>query len=108
MTCKTGGKIELGVGADVSVGKGKGEAVRLTARSGGETVPLDGVSRKSVNFEMTAAYELVKLTDAQDPLIQLLRKGKPVQFTGAGVKFTLTTDAFDKQFARFTQACVKN
>jgi hypothetical protein len=107
ISCKRGGKFEIGLGAAVEIGKGRGEAVAMTANSGMATVRIDGVSKKSANFEMTSGVELVKSSDANDLLIELLKMEGPVTFrTQPGAKsYTFPAKGFGAAFAKLKARC---
>jgi hypothetical protein len=106
--CRKGGTIELGVGAHSGVGKGAGEAVSVTLKSGTQTAKLDGKSRKSENFEMTAGQELRVETTAADPVFAVMATGKPIAVTGSvdkPVKWPAT--GLKAKAAAFLAACKK-
>jgi hypothetical protein len=106
--CRPTGKIELGIGADVSVGKGENEPVTLTAISGKTILKVDGVSKKSGNFEMTGTSELVKETSFDDPVIQLMIKTKSVTFRGVSVqRFAVSAIGFHAQLQKLKKICDK-
>ncbi len=106
--CKPAGKIELGIGADVSVGKGENEAVTLTAVSNKTVLKVDGVSRKSGNFEMTGTSELIRETGFDDPVVQLMIKTKSVTFRGVSVqRFTVPAIGFHAQLEKLRNICDK-
>lgn len=81
--CKKGGVIEIGIGADTNVGKGDGEPVTVTLKSGGKEAKIEGRSIKSENYEMTAASELRTQAKAGDPLFAVLSAGAPISVTGS-------------------------
>src|SRR5262245_41610681 len=56
--CRADGDIDVGMGAESHIGKGKGEKVELTLASAGVSARVAGVSRDSVNAEMTGGIEL--------------------------------------------------
>lgn len=60
--------IEVKLGAGDIVGKGKGEKVRLVFKSGNATAVVNGVSKPSVDSEMTGGTELVTQIPPDDPL----------------------------------------
>jgi hypothetical protein len=106
--CRRGGKIEIGIGADLGIGKGRGEAVVMSARSGFATVRIEGVSRKSENFEMTSGIELVKAgVDANDPLIELLKLegSATLKQEPNGKSFTFPAKGFSAALAKFLKGC---
>lgn len=80
--CIGGGQAEIGVGANSIVGKGAGEKVALTLKSGAQTATIAGTSRNSENSEMTGGTELHTQVKIDDPLFAVLATGKPVTVTG--------------------------
>ncbi len=80
--CRADGAIDIGIGAESHVGKGKGEPVSLTLISGGRTVKISGVSRESANVEMTGGIELRAKVMPDDRLFAVLRTGQPIAVTG--------------------------
>lgn len=107
LACKRGGKLEIGLGADVGIGKGRGEAVAMSAKSGMASVRIDGVSKRSENFEMTSGVELVKSSDVNDPLIELLKMEQPVTFRQEpnGKSYTFSAKGFGAALAKFLKGC---
>ena len=81
--CQADGSIQIGVGADSHVGKGKGEAVRLTLVSGGVAAKLAGVSKESINVEMTSGMELRAKIARTDPVFAVFATGKPIAVSGS-------------------------
>jgi hypothetical protein len=80
--CRADGTIDIGMGAESHVGKGKGERVSLTLASAGQTVTISGVSRESANVEMTGGIELRARVTRDDKLFALLMTGQPISVTG--------------------------
>jgi hypothetical protein len=80
--CRADGDIDVGMGAESHVGKGKGEKVELTLTSGGQTAKVVGVSRDSVNSEMTGGIELQGKVKRDDKLFAVLATGQPIAVTG--------------------------
>jgi hypothetical protein len=80
--CRTDGNIDIGMGAESHVGKGKGERVELTLTSAGQTAKIAGVSRHSINSEMTGGIELRGRVTRDDPLFLVLATGQPITVTG--------------------------
>ena len=80
--CRADGAIDIGMGAESHVGKGKGEPVSLTLTSAGQTVKISGVSRESENVEMTGGIELRAKVMPDDKLFAVLRTGRPIAVTG--------------------------
>jgi hypothetical protein len=106
--CRKGGAIELGVGASSGVGKGTGDAVSLTLKSGTQSAKLEGKSRRSVNFEMTAGHELRAQTTANEPVFGVLATGGPISVTGSIEKpITWPARGLKAKVAAFLAACKK-
>jgi hypothetical protein len=82
--CKSPDVIEVRIGAEEMVGKGKGEEVALKLKAGGTQADLTGVSEPSEDSEMTGGTELVTRLAPDDPLFTVLRAGKDVAVTGGG------------------------
>ena len=80
--CRTDGDIDVGMAAESHVGKGKGEKVELTLTSAGQTAKVSGVSRNSVNSEMTGGIELHGKVKRDDKLFAVLATGQPIAVTG--------------------------
>ena len=80
--CRTDGDIDVGMGAESHVGKGKGEKVELTLTSAGQTAKVAGISRDSVNSEMTGGIELQGKVKRDDKLFAVLATGQPIAVTG--------------------------
>jgi hypothetical protein len=105
ITC-TGGKLQIGIGAETSIGKGEHEPVWLNAISGTTVLKVAGTSEKSKNWEMTASNELVKSIEPDDPLVKLMLAGKLVTFREtSGKKFSVPTGGFGAGFAKLRSAC---
>jgi len=77
--CRKDGRFDVGAGANDGIGKGKGEHVSATFAAGGKTAVLHGVSRESVNFQMTGGTELVTTIARDDALFAVLAAGKPIK-----------------------------
>lgn len=104
--CRKDRAIELGIGADSMVGKGEGERVTLTLKSAGKSATLTGLSRESVNVEMTAGRELRAVVSARDPVFAVLATGKPISVTGSVEKAaTWTVAGLKAKVAAFLAAC---
>ena len=72
------------------------------------SVRIEGVSKKSENFEMTSGVELVKTgADASDPLIELLKMegATTIRQEPGGKGFTFPAKGFSAQLARFLKGC---
>ena len=80
--CRADGGIDVGMGAESHVGKGKGEKVELTLTSAGQSAKVAGVSRDSVNAEMTGGIELRGKVKRDDRLFAVLATGQPIAVTG--------------------------
>ena len=80
--CRADGDIDVGMGAQSHVGKGKGEKVELTLTSAGQSAKVAGVSRDSVNAEMTGGIELRGKVKRDDRLFAVLATGQPIAVTG--------------------------
>ncbi len=80
--CRADGDIDVGMGAESHVGKGKGEKVELTLASGGQTAKIAGISRNSVNSEMTGGIELRGTVKRDDKLFAVLATGQTIAVTG--------------------------
>ncbi|WP_271611832.1 hypothetical protein [Bradyrhizobium sp. CCBAU 21362] len=105
ITC-IGKKLQIGIGADASIGKGEHDPVSLNAIAGETVLKIVGTSEKSKNWEMTASNELVKSIEADDPLIKLMLDQKQIVFREAsGKKFTVPTSGFGSRFAKLKSAC---
>ncbi len=106
LTCKADRTMEMGVGADVSVGRGAGERVVLTGKSGSADFKVEGVSRNSKNFEMTGGTELVKAVTLDEPLIKALAQPNlAVAVSGGKRRFTLPGRGFAAKLAAFGKSC---
>ena len=83
-TCKAGGKAELGIGAVDGIGSGGGEAVSVTLANadGTLTVHIAGVSKHSLNSEMTGGVELVAAADKTHAVFTLLAAPGPIKVSG--------------------------
>jgi hypothetical protein len=80
--CRADKDIDVGMGAESHVGKGKGEKVELTLASAGQSAKVVGVSRLSVNAEMTGGIELQGKVKRDDKLFAVLATGQPISVTG--------------------------
>ncbi len=104
--CRKDGLIDIGMGAESHVGKGKGEKVSLTLTSGGQSVTISGVSRESKNVEMTGGIELQARVKRDDKLFVLLATGQPITVTGS-IKKPLKWEVkgLKARTAEFLKAC---
>jgi hypothetical protein len=71
------------------------------------SVRIEGMSRKSANWEMTTGIELVKSSDANDPLVDLLKMEGPVTFRmEPGAKsYSFSAKGFSAAFAKLAPRC---
>ncbi len=104
-TCKAGGHAEVGIGAETGIGDGNGEAVSVTLTSGTKTLKIDGKSRNSPNFQMTAGVELQTTVDGQHAIFQLLAESGAIKVSGQGKKATWPAAGRAKATASFVKAC---
>jgi len=81
-TCSAPGMVQLGIGADIGAGSGEGEKVSITLTTSNSSTRLDGFSRRSANFEMTAGIELQATVRLTHPVFQLLLDPGVVKVTG--------------------------
>jgi hypothetical protein len=103
--CRADGKIDVGAAAESHVGKGKGEAVTLKLASADKTATLDGTSRESANFEMTAGVELRATVSRDHPLFAVLATGKPISVSGPIKPLTWQIRNLKSKAAAFLEAC---
>ena len=104
-TCKGGGRAEIGIGAQESVGSGKNEAVSVTLASGARNVRIDGHSQNSPNFQMTAGTELRTDADKTHPVFQLLADPGPIKVSGKTLSATWPAAGRAAAAKAFTKAC---
>ena len=102
--CRADGKIDVGLGADSIVGKGEGEKVSLTLESAGIKATLNGVSRNSVNVEMTGGTELRTTISRDDAVFKVLAADKPIAVSGA-IKAAWPVKGLKAKVAAFLAAC---
>ena len=106
--CRADGDIDVGMGAESHVGKGKGEKVELTLTSAGQSAKVVGVSRDSVNAEMTGGIELQGRVKRDDPLFAVLAIGQPIRVTGSIKKpLKWNVKGLKPRVSAFLQACRK-
>ncbi|HZQ11589.1 MAG TPA: hypothetical protein VFB31_02135 [Pseudolabrys sp.] len=103
--CRAGGAIEVGIGADSNVGKGEGEPVSVTLTSAGARATVNGRSRKSMNFEMTAGTELQTQVSRDDALFKVLAAGQPITVAGSIKTATWPAKGLKAKVAAFLAAC---
>jgi hypothetical protein len=107
--CLSRGAIEVKLGAGDFVGKGNGEKVKLQLKSGNVTATVSGISRPSVDSEMTGGMELVTRLSPDDALFKVLTTGKPVQVTGAVEKPTVwPSDGMAAAVGKFISNCKRH
>ena len=106
--CRADGDIDVGMGAESHVGKGKGEKVELTLTSARQSAKVVGVSRESVNVEMTGGIELQARVKRDDPLFAVLAAGQPIRVTGSTRKpLKWNVKGLKPKVSAFLQACRK-
>ena len=103
--CRTDGDIEVGMGAESHVGKGKGEKVELTLTSGGQTAKVAGVSRESKNVEMTGGIELQGKVKRDDKLFAVLATGQPIRATGPMKPLRWAVKGLKPKLDAFLKSC---
>lgn len=107
--CAPGHRVILSFGAPAAPGfMGEGGRAPLTVKleSAGETVEVTGVSKQSVNSELTGGVELAAELSVDDPLFALLSSGKPVTIINAGgEKEVLTEGKGASEVKKFIAAC---
>jgi hypothetical protein len=103
--CRSGGAIDVGIGADTSVGKGEGEPVTLTLASAGIKATVAGESRNSANFQMTAGTELSASVGRGHALFNVLATDKPIVVRGASKPLILPAKGRKAKVAVFLHAC---
>ncbi len=103
--CGKGGSIELGIGGDADVGKGEGEAVKVTLKSGTSTATVVGQSRKSANFQMTGTSELRTKVARDHAVFKVLAAGQPIRASGSIKPVTWQVKGLKPLVARFLQRC---
>ncbi len=97
--------IELGIGGNNDVGKGKGEAVSITLKSGGASTTIAGRSRKSANFEMTGTSELRAKVSSGHDVFKVLATGKPIAVSGSIEAETWPVKNLKSKVAAFLRSC---
>ncbi len=104
-TCRAGGKAEIGIGAAEGIGTGEGELVSVTLTASAQTLTIDGHSRKSPNFEMTAGVELRTEVDAKDAVFRLLGESGAIRVSGKTIKATWPANGRAAATRAFVKAC---
>ena len=105
--CRADGKIDIGMGAETHIGKGKGEPVSLTLTSGAQIVKVSGLSRESKNVEMTGGIELQATVTPDDKLFAVLTTGQPVTVTGRIKPLKWTVRGLKAKVETFLKDCRK-
>lgn len=107
--CRADGDIDVGMGAESHVGRGKGEKVELMLISAGQVAKIAGVSRDSENSPMTGGIELRGRVKRDDKLFAVLATGQPITVTGPLKHGKLKWDVkgLKAKVAAFLQACKK-
>jgi len=103
--CRTDGMIDVGMGAESHVGKGKGEKVSLTLASAGQSVTISGVSRESKDVEMTGGIELQARVKADDKLFAIPATGQPITVTGPIKTLKWEVRGLKGRVAEFLKSC---
>ena len=103
--CRADGDIDVGMGAESHVGKGKGEKVELTLTSAGQSAKVAGVSRDSVNAEMTGGIELRGKVKRDDRLFAVLATGQPIAVTGPIKPLTWGVRGLKPKLDAFLKSC---
>jgi hypothetical protein len=105
--CRPDGMIDVGMGAESHVGKGKGEKVALTLTSAGQSVTIAGVSRESANVEMTGGIELQARLKPDDKLFAILATGQPITVTGPIETLKWEVRGLKVKVAQFLRSCAR-
>jgi len=105
--CRKDGLIDIGMGAESHVGKGKGEKVTLMLASAGQSATVTGVSRESENVEMTGGIELQTRVKPDDKLFSILATGQPITVTGPIKTLKWEVRGLKGKLAEFLKACQK-
>jgi hypothetical protein len=103
--CRADKDIDVGMGAESHVGKGKGEKVELTLASAGQSAKVVGVSRLSVNTEMTGGIELQGRVKRDDKLFAVLATGQPISVTGPIRPLKWGAKGLKPKVAAFLKSC---
>ena len=105
--CRSDGEIDVSMGAESHVGKGRGEPVSLTLSSGGQSVKISGVSRESENAPMTGGIELRTKVKSDNKVFAVLSTGQPIAVTGPVKPMTWEANGLKRRVAEFLKACQK-
>ncbi len=105
LMCRKDGRFAVGVGANSTLGKGKGEVISATLSSGGKTAILKGTSKNSINFEMTGGAELTTVVSKDDPLFAVLTTGKPIKLNSGGKTEMFGAGDAPKLLGKFLAGC---
>jgi hypothetical protein len=106
--CRADKDIDVGMGAESHVGKGKGEKVELTLASAGQSAKVVGVSRLSVNTEMTGGIELQGKVNRDDKLFAVLATGQPITVTGPIKTLKWGVRGLKAKAAQFLKSCANS
>ena len=106
LACRKDGRFDIGLGANDSIGEGKGEAVSVTLTSGGKTATVKGTSHNSDNFEMTGGTELIGVVAKSDPLFAVLSAGPTVKTKSGKTTGSFDTKGLQKKLPAFLASCV--
>jgi hypothetical protein len=104
---KPGDVVDIGILANTGVGKGRGEPVTLQlVGAAARIATLQGVSRRSAYYQMTAGTELRATVTFGDPLFAILAAGGPVEVTGSIARpLTLDVRGLATKLDAFMRAC---
>jgi hypothetical protein len=103
--CRAGGAIDIGIGADTTVGTGEGEPVTLTFAGAGMGATVAGMSGNSANFQMTAGTKLRASISRDHALFRVLATDKPIAVSGASKPMILLAKGRKAKVAAFLKAC---
>lgn len=107
--CAPGNRVILSFGAPATpgfMGEGGGEPLSVELESAGQSAPVKGISKVSVDSELTGGVELFTEISLDDPLFSVLSTGKPVTMVRAdGKKEVLTEGEGAGEVKAFVKAC---
>ncbi len=110
--CAPGNRVILSFGAPATpgfMGEGEGESMSVMLESAGKTASVKGISKQSVDSELTGGIELATDVSLDDPLFDVLSTGKPVMIVKAdGMKEALTEGEYGEgadAVKQFVKAC---
>jgi hypothetical protein len=106
-SCRKPGGVEIGIGANTGVGKGEREPVTLQlVGAAARVATLQGVSRRSADYQMTAGTELRAAVTLGDPLFAVLAAGGSIKVTGSIARpLTLDVRGLATRLDAFMHAC---